>query len=408
MKIFWLSVLSASMLMLTACKDDKENELAHTPSAITSNTNNNPSTSNVNNNTGNANSINPSSPQYRSIYANHTGLTNTNSSGKTSTTGTGSTTNNTSSTNGTTTNTGNTSTSQNSGQQGSTNPKNNPPKSKLYDYFDVLPVISSCQTGKLKDSQKQQAVDVLNHMRSLHGLQPVTYDYAHDNEVMQSTLMMAANKKMSHNFSSSSKCFTTAGNIGSQTSNIAYMGGGLFSAERSLILWLTDEHNVSSGDTRVGHRRWLLNPFLQKISYGMSAESENSYSWSALKVIYDNNHTIPSGIQQNYVAYPVGNYPSKYFSKNVPLSFSVVEHPDDLWANHQVNFSNAKINIRNQHGKLVQVYDISHNYIGAGIPNSLEFRVKDLSYNHTYQVEISQVLVDGKEKNYNYWFNVQQ
>ncbi len=281
--------------------------------------------------------------------------------------------------------------------------------SKLLNYFDVLPMVDNCSVGRLKDSQKQQAVDVLNEIRALHGLQPVVYDYTHDNEVMESAMMIVANKKMTHYFDSGVKCFTQAGDKGSQTSNLSYYSGGLPpSPESRMIRWLTDENNVKMDpEYRIGHRCWLLNPFLQKISYGMVADSEYGFSAAAVKVIYSDNYHSDSKAKQDYVAYPVGNYPSKYFSKNVPLSFSVISSPNDFWANKAVDYSSAKILVRSSQGNYLNVYDIAKNNNGMGIPNSLDFRVHNLNYNQVYYVTISQVYVNGKPKDYSYWFNVQ-
>ena len=64
--------------------------------------------------------------------------------------------------------------------------------------YQDQPNIANCKTGTLSEAAKQNMVKRLNLIRALHGLDSVSYDYEHDQEVMQAALIMSANKKLDH------------------------------------------------------------------------------------------------------------------------------------------------------------------------------------------------------------------
>src|SRR5690606_36902251 len=82
----------------------------------------------------------------------------------------------------------------------------------------------------------------------------------------ESSLMMAVNQTLSHTPPPGWQCYTAGGAAGAGASNlIGGWGTGLpFDSEDDLLAgWLRE-----GGSPQLGHRRWILHPFLGKTSYG--------------------------------------------------------------------------------------------------------------------------------------------
>ena len=273
-----------------------------------------------------------------------------------------------------------------------------PQPPNIADIYEVLPDIKSCSEGILKDLEKQKALEELNFIRSLHGLKPVSYNYQDDIYTAKAALIIVANEKMNHHPDPSYKCWSEEGYTGSSTSNL-YMYWGwekhIPKTEEFVIGWIRDD-----GVESLGHRRWLLSPFLKNISYGRV--DVPGFTGAAIKVINDDINTA----NVDYVAYPFEEYPRNLFSKNWYLSFSVVANRNDPWANKSVNFRNTAIEISDESGNLLSVSSIYYNNEGYGNPNHLQWKVTGLKNGVKYTVSIKNVKVLGKDKSYEYWFKL--
>jgi uncharacterized protein YkwD len=191
--------------------------------------------------------------------------------------------------------------------------------------YDLQPDAATCRPGTLKASVKADFLAKLNAIRALHQLPAVTYSEAEDAQEADSSLMMAVNKQLSHTPPTSWTCYTASGATAAGASNlIGGWGTGLgFDSEDSYLgLWLTE-----GGSASIGHRRWILNPFLGKTSYGRVAvvlPDGSRASAASMRVFnFTGGVTAPPGLPA-YVAYPSGDYPARYFTLSSYLSFSVV------------------------------------------------------------------------------------
>lgn len=268
---------------------------------------------------------------------------------------------------------------------------------KLEDLYDVLPDIGQCYEGVLKETEKQKALEELNFIRSLHGLRPVAYDYQSDIFTARAALIIVASRQMSHFPSSSLPCFTQEGYFGSSTSNL-YMRGWydtIPATENFVIGWIIDDEVES-----LGHRRWLLSPFLKQISFGRV--DVWGFTGAAIRVIYES--TVPSSV--DFVAYPYGEYPRNLFIPNWYLSFSAVPSKSSVWANERVDFSRATIEVVDEAGNSIPVHSIRFDNQGYGVPNNLQWKCDGLRYGKTYRVKIKNVRFDGKMLEYEYWFRI--
>jgi len=283
--------------------------------------------------------------------------------------------------------------------------KSQEPINQLY---DDLPDISTCYEGVLKDSEKLNALNTINEIRTLHHLKPVEYNYEEDHLVAKSALISVANATLNHNPSINSKCYTKEGQLGSNSSNlhIGYQNNTdkVYLADHVIIRFLVDSNTKT-----IGHRRWILFPFLKTIAYGRVDAKIGKYNTMitaiTLKVINDEMADI-SDTEIEYIAYPYENYPSNYFKHGWYSSFSVLFDKTDRWKNRNVDYRNAKITVTDENGKKLSIKSIKYNTDGAGLPNILQWKIGKTKNKKKYRVKIENVLVNGEQRDYSYWFKI--
>lgn len=277
--------------------------------------------------------------------------------------------------------------------------------------YDSRPNIDKCQAGTLKISVKEGVLNTVNKIRALHGLSPVMYDDQYDDEVMKGALIIAASGHLTHYPEPSEKCYSPEGANGGKTSNI--VGGTISphlrfqSPDDDIIGWITDVGNASGQN--VGHRRWLLDPFLKKIAFGRVASvlaNGDSTDGSMIRVVWNDQHKNQSPrSENNFVAYPFMDYPQKYFDEKAILSFTAI---DDQLNRHKnkADYSRANLEVVDETGNFVHTHDVKGDNDGYGVPNVLQFRMGAVQPKMKYMVNIRNVLINGQSKSYSYWFRV--
>ena len=284
-----------------------------------------------------------------------------------------------------------------------------------FDVFEAssmseTPDINNCYAGKISAKFRKEFLSEINTVRSLHGLPSITYDYAREDEMMQTALILAANNILTHYPEANTNCYSDIGAVGARTSNLE-MGvrANMYDNPpadtiRSLI---HDYFNVMANN--VGHRLWMLNPFLQKTAYGsVNAPSFKDTRFpyvvgTSIKVVYPfYNATIaPLGV----IAYPYHNYPAKYYMPGSILSISVLTDQKNFFANRNVEYAKATVVVTERSsGAKQKISNI--RYENIGVPNHIQFNFDDLKLNVIYDVKLSNVLVNGQPKEYSYWFKV--
>lgn len=220
---------------------------------------------------------------------------------------------------------------------------------------------------------------------------------------------MTANGQLSHTPPASWNCYTAAGAAAAGQSNIYLgMGSGLrYSQDADIMIgWLTDTNNLVMNN--IGHRRWLLYPFLATISYGRVAgryQTSNRADGASIKVINTAQNT--AGPLPDYVAYPFEDYPARYFDTSALLSFGVIANKSaNFGTNQQVSYANATIGVRVRGGAALTVSNVSWDNDGYGLPNNLQWNVTGLAANTIYDVTIANVSVAGTPRSYSYYFRL--
>ncbi len=257
---------------------------------------------------------------------------------------------------------------------------------------------------------RDEVLRIVNTIRALHNLPAVTYALADEPQAMAASLNMTASGQLTHTPAPSSRCYTDLGAQGAGSSNL-YGGSAssvsLFQPNDNIIAgWMTEIDNLVANN--VGHRRWILDPFLTQIAYGRVAVEDNRAlrDSAALKVFsFSAGSAIPASLPE-YVAYPVGDYPARYFSSGALLSFGVIADPRNRFNNSNVSYVQANVTVRQRGGASLAVSNVSSDTVGYGLPNNIQFNVAGLQNNVFYDVTIANVLVGGTARTYTYAFRI--
>lgn len=271
--------------------------------------------------------------------------------------------------------------------------------------------IKTCQPAQITDSERQKALDEVNAIRAIHGLQPVSYNLVNDKYTANAALIIAANRTLDHYPSKASKCYNNEAALGSKESNLHIsVGNSPILAEENFPKAVIDGLLIDEGVKSLGHRAWLLNPFLRSISFGRATDLQKGYVDAAAVYVQDTYPQV-NNAAVDYIAYPYGQYQKAWFKHGWYMSFSVFFDKSDIWKNKEVDYSKVKIRITNEQGQPLSIPHIAkqdkhHQGGSAGLPNQLQWQVNGTKDLQRYQVSIENVIVNGQAKNYQYWFEI--
>ena len=119
--------------------------------------------------------------------------------------------------------------------------------------------VAACNVGTESAGSLAATLHTVNVLRTLAGLESVTFDSAKNRDALAAALMVRALNGIDHDPDQSSPCYSKAGAVASGQSNL-YMG--LSGAEA--IVGYVEDPGVSS----LSHRRWLLDPAAMEFGSG--------------------------------------------------------------------------------------------------------------------------------------------
>lgn len=266
------------------------------------------------------------------------------------------------------------------------------------------PDVAKCEAGEVSAGEKTKVLNRLNYIRSLHNLPPVVYEKDDDPLTAECSLVIAANKQLSHTPESSWKCYSQDAYAGCSKSNIfIQMGSAPKSVESESIVdaFMTDE-NVDS----LGHRRWFIDPWLAHISFGRVDDTANKVTGSAVKVINTDEQSISSS-KIEFVAYPYEYYPAELYNDNVMMSFSVISDRTNKWVNNKVSFvAPSAIAIKDPNNKVSKITGMQFDNEGYGVPNNIRWFAEGIKPGVKYNVVITNVKINNAFESYSYWFEL--
>lgn len=270
--------------------------------------------------------------------------------------------------------------------------------------------IQNCVPAQITEKEKQKALDELNKIRRAHNLDDVLYNPSNDKYTAASALNNVANKTITHYPSKNSICYSEEAAEGSKESNLSIkVASSVVLASRDHAENTIDDLLIDENVESLGHRAWFLNPFLNSISYGRASSINTDYTDTVSVYIKDGKSNLSNNAPE-YVAYPYKTYSEYWFKHGWYSSFSVIINKNDFWANKNVDYSVAKIYVVSEAGVPLKVTNITFtrktNKSFAGLPNLLQWQIQGTKNNQKYHVQIKNVLIEGRPKNYEYWFEI--
>lgn len=217
------------------------------------------------------------------------------------------------------------------------------PKADYRNPYSTAPIASKpYAVGALRSDYVQDGVNAINFYRFVSGLPyDITATSALNTQAQYGAVLLAATGQFTHfpkpQPSDMSKEFYDQGYAATSSSNIySSYGYNDHIVARSIDAYMEDS-DVGNLD-RVGHRRWILNPPLQKIGIGQ-AEGSDGTTYSALKVFDSSRVETPS---YHYVAYPAaGSFPIEVFKGTYAWSVSL--NTDEY---EEPNLKNVKVALK--------------------------------------------------------------
>lgn len=166
--------------------------------------------------------------------------------------------------------------------------------------------------GELDSKTLQNALNTLNTMRFIAGIDEVTLDSEYNALAQAGTLVNAVLGQLTHTPSQPSGMSDELYQKGYKGTSSSNLGMGYSNLVHSIIYgWMRDSD--SSNISRVGHRRWCLNPSMEKTGFGNTGAYYAMYT-------FDNTW----GDTDYYgVCWPAQVMPVEYFQDNDPWSISM-------------------------------------------------------------------------------------
>ena len=163
--------------------------------------------------------------------------------------------------------------------------------------------INGCVAGVTAQAYQNAVALRVNWFRSMAGVPPgITLNAAYSAKDQQAALMFSANNALSHSPPSNWTCYTANAATAAGNSNICL---GFFNDPGCIALYMQD---FGSGNSEVGHRRWILYPQTQNMGTGDVSGSGGNLSGNALWVFDGNYGTARPATRDTFVAWPPKGY----------------------------------------------------------------------------------------------------
>ena len=238
----------------------------------------------------------------------------------------------------------------------------------------------NCQPGDTDAKVKELVLKRVNYFRRLAGLPDnIVMNSEKSKKCQEAALIVKANRSANHFPPKSSKCYTEDGASAAGKSNLTLGVPG----PKAITAYMND-HGVKTA----GHRRWILYPKLKEVGTGDTGGS------NALWVIGDEYKDYPKDMPE-FISWPPPGYvpqPLAFYR----WSFSIPK----------ANFKNAKVQVKKPDGTKLNV-ELEKIEDGYG-ENALVWMISDISWffdiedEMVFDVTVSNVVVGGENKNYNY------
>jgi len=252
--------------------------------------------------------------------------------------------------------------------------------------------VAGCSSGTTPELFKDAVRLRINWFRELAGVTDnITFRPSFNASAQDAALIMAANGLLTHTPASSLNCYTSTGDDGAGSSNLALGSLGW----ESITGYMED---AGANNAAVGHRRWLLHPPTLEMGTGDVPATANSSATNAIWV-FDDNIFADGADRDGFVAWP----PPAYVPHSVVparWSFSLKD----------ANFTNATVSMTRDGSAISTTLEPVST--GAGL-NTLVWIPLGLDAaggepwpqpdkDETLSVNLSNVVIDGTPQSFSY------
>jgi uncharacterized protein YkwD len=185
-------------------------------------------------------------------------------------------------------------------------------------YEETPSVVAPYSAGKMSSDSQEYALKVLNSVRYIAGLSEVELNEKYGEMAQAASLVNAANDEMVHYPSQPEGMaddLYDLGYGGAARSNLSCSSWNATYAYHIVHSWMADSDN--SNIAVVGHRRWILNPYMGYTGFGQ-AESTSGRSHCSLYAFDESQNNNQYG-----VVWPAQNMPVEYFDSDSAWSISL-------------------------------------------------------------------------------------
>ncbi len=251
----------------------------------------------------------------------------------------------------------------------------------------------SCNAGTLSQDVIDKALLRLKYFRKAAGLSNdgIVMNPDFNAKCQQAALMFKANNNLSHFPPNTWSCWTQDGADAAGNGNIAFGSSDV----ENINQWIADE---GDNNAKVGHRRWMLDSRASDFGFGCTN------STGTLWVINSGSgsNDLPANTPEFVAWPPKGFVPRDVVYPRWSLSVPAPTFP------FQVNFTQATVVVKNAAGAELSVAieyanPIENSYVGD---NTICFKPEGIDLtsdaDQKYSVKVSNVLVGGVSKTYEY------
>ena len=161
---------------------------------------------------------------------------------------------------------------------------------------------NACNPGDVSAELKSAILRRINYFRGMAGVPAeISFNAEYSRKAQAAALMISVNQQLSHDPPPDWICWSTDGWEGSANSNMSLGGFGVDAIKGQM-------RDAGSGNSAVGHRRWILYPQTKEMGTGnVPAGNGNTYG-SALWVFDANLEGARPGTRDDFVAWPPPGY----------------------------------------------------------------------------------------------------
>lgn len=253
--------------------------------------------------------------------------------------------------------------------------------------------VKQCYCGTINNDIYQKAQDRINFFRLMNGLSEVKMNPRFNKEAQAAAFLVKVNNRLTHYPNHTMKCFTELAFNGCSKSNLGLINFEFFPSTSFITHFIEDD---GENNYYVGHRRWILYSKLKEFGYGATNNSEALLTVDGI--------SYKSIVSPEFTAYPWNGY--------VPFNLIFPRWSFSIPEGKTVDFKNTIILMTDGTGKKIQVEKLEYKehldntivWIPIGLFDDGINKLEEKGYlNKKIRVQINNVLIDGVNKNYEYY-----